>query len=128
MQLLLLRSKQLPGRRINRAISAKKMLEPDFRHQPERPRQPRPDAGDGGDVSDGRVEETLVERQYDEELLDVHLDDGLADERRAEEGPEGDEEVTARDSSQVEQRVRNRSACLFCGITGLVYHFYQFRT
>merc|ERR1719433_1127055 len=89
MQLLLLRSKQLP----------------------ERPRQPRPDAGDGGDVSDGRVEETLVERQYDEELLDVHLDDGLADERRAEEGPEGDEEVTARDSSQVEQRVRNRSAC-----------------
>ena len=85
----------------------------DLGHQPEGPSQPRPDAGDCGDVADGRVEETLVERQYDEELLDVHLDDGLADERRSEKGPEGDEEVTARDSSQVEQRVRNRSASLF---------------
>ena len=42
----------------------------------------------------------------------MHLDDGFADERRAEEGPEGDEEVAARDSGQVEQRVRDRGASL----------------
>ena len=45
---------------------------------PERPCQPRPDRGDGGDVADGRVEEALVEGQDHEELLDVHLDHGLA--------------------------------------------------
>ena len=81
-------------------------------NQPEGHRQPRPDGGEGGDVADGRVQETLVERQYHEKLLDVHLDDGFADERRAEEGPEGDEEVAARDSGQVEQRVRDRGASL----------------
>ena len=87
-------------------------------NQPEGHRQPRPDGGESGDVSDGRVEETLVESQNHEEHLNVHLDDGLADERRAEEGPEGDEEVAARDSGQVEQRVRYRGASLF-----QVHHF-----
>ena len=97
----------------------------DLGHQPEGPRQPRPDTGDGSDVADGRVEETFVERQYDEELLDVHFNDGLADERRAEEGPEGDEEVTARNSSQVEQRVRNRSASLFLLQVQFIIMYYK---
>jgi len=37
----------------------------------------------------------------------MHFDDGLADESGAKEGPEGDEEVSARDASQVKQRVRD---------------------
>ena len=37
----------------------------------------------------------------------MHLEDGFSDESGAEEGPEGDEEVSAGDASQVEQRVRD---------------------
>ena len=37
----------------------------------------------------------------------MHLDDGFAYKRGAEESPEGHEEVTARDARQVEQRVRD---------------------
>ena len=37
----------------------------------------------------------------------MHFDDGFAYERRTEESPEWDEEVTACDPSQVKQRIRN---------------------
>ena len=37
----------------------------------------------------------------------MHLEDGLADESGSEEGPEGDEEVSAGDAGQVEQGVRD---------------------
>ena len=39
--------------------------------------------------------------------LDVHLDDGLSDQGRSEEGPEGDQEVAAGDAGQVEQGIGN---------------------
>lgn len=52
----------------------------------------------------------LIEGNDDEELLDVHLDDGLADQGSPEEGPEGHQEVAARDARQVKQRVRNLHA------------------
>ena len=41
------------------------------------------------------------------EYLNMHLDDGLADERGAEECPEWHEEMAARDARQVKQRVWN---------------------
>ena len=37
----------------------------------------------------------------------MHLEDGFSDESGAEEGPEGDEEVSAGDAGKVEQRVRD---------------------
>ncbi len=40
----------------------------------------------------------------------MHLDDGLADERRAEEGPEGDEKMAAGDAGQVEEGIGNGGA------------------
>ena len=35
----------------------------------------------------------------------MHLNDGLADEGSAKEGPEGNEEVTTRDTCQIKQRI-----------------------
>lgn len=42
--------------------------------------------------------------------LDVHLYDGFPDQRGAKEGPEGHQEMTTSDPSQVEQRVGNLPA------------------
>lgn len=53
------------------------------------------------------LDERLVERNHHKDLLDVHLDDGLADQRGPEERPEGDQEVAASDSRQIKQRIRN---------------------
>jgi hypothetical protein len=61
--------------------------------------------GDGGDVADSSVEQVLVEGHNDKDLLDVHLDDGLADQSGAEKSPEGDEEVAAGDAGQIEQGI-----------------------
>lgn len=63
--------------------------------------------GQPADVAHGHVDQTLVEGEDHEEGLDVHLDDGLADQGGPEEGPEGDQEVAAGDPRQVEQRVGN---------------------
>ncbi len=59
---------------------------------------------------DSRLQQRLVEGENHKDLLDVHLDDGLADERGPEEGPEGDEEMTAGDTGQVEQGIGNGGA------------------
>ncbi len=40
--------------------------------------------------------------------MDVGLDQGLADESSAEELPEGEEQVAAREAREVEQRIGNR--------------------
>ena len=64
-----------------------------------------PEHWDLAEVSHGRVDQALVEGEDDEELLDVHLDHGLPDQGGPEEGPEGHEEVAARDPGQVEQGV-----------------------
>ena len=37
----------------------------------------------------------------------MHLDNSLADGGSPEEGPEGNREVTASDSSEIEERIRN---------------------
>lgn len=50
---------------------------------------------------------TFGEENNDEDHLNVHLDDGLTNEGRAEKGGERNEEVTTGDARQVEQRVRN---------------------
>ena len=47
------------------------------------------------DQRDGVLDQALVEGKDDKELLDVHLDDGLADQGRPEKGPEGDKKVAA---------------------------------
>ena len=54
-----------------------------------------------------RLDVLLIEDYDDHQLLNVHLDDGLADERGAKEGPEGDERVAADDARQVKERIGN---------------------
>lgn len=49
----------------------------------------------------------LREEENDEHLLNVHFDNGLANQRGAEKRPEWDEEMATCDAGQVEQRVRN---------------------
>ena len=66
--------------------------------------------GDHGHVRHRRLNQRLVEGQNDEQLLQVHLDHGLADQRGPEERPERHEKVPAGDPGQVEQRVGYRSA------------------
>ena len=41
--------------------------------------------------------------------LNVHFDDGFADERSTKERAERNEEMTARDASEIKQRIRNLS-------------------
>ncbi len=59
---------------------------------------------------DSRLQQRLVEGENHKDLLDVHLDDGLADERGPKEGPEGDKEMAAGDAGQVEEGVGNGGA------------------
>ena len=60
-------------------------------------------------VGHDRLDQGLVEGHDDEDLLDVHLDNGFPDQRGAKEGPERNQEVSARDPGQVEQWIGNLS-------------------
>lgn len=51
------------------------------------------------------LDQGLVKGDDDEQLLNVHLDDSLADQGGTEERPEGDQKVAACDAGEVEQRV-----------------------
>lgn len=50
---------------------------------------------------------TFAEHKYDEHLLNVHLDNRLSDQRRAEERPKRNQKVSARDAGEIKQRIRN---------------------
>lgn len=65
----------------------------------------RSHVGDPVEIGHSSFDEAFVERENDEDLLDVHLDDGLADEGGTEEGPEGNEKVATSDAGKVEQRI-----------------------
>ena len=49
----------------------------------------------------------LVESDDHEQHLNVHLDDGFADQGGAEEGPEWNQKVAACETGEVEQRIRD---------------------
>lgn len=49
--------------------------------------------------------------------LQVHLDDGLADECGTKEGPERHQKMTTRDAGQVKQGVRNLFVCIHTRIS-----------
>lgn len=53
------------------------------------------------------VHQLLAKRHDNHDFLQMHFNHSLADKSRTEEGPEGHQEVTARDASQIEQRVGN---------------------
>lgn len=53
------------------------------------------------------LEVMFVERNDHEQHLDVHLDDRFTDQGGAEERPEWNQEVAARETGEVEQRVRD---------------------
>lgn len=65
-----------------------------------------PDHREHAQPSQGGRDEGLVERNYDEHFLDVHLYYRLSDEGGAEERPKRDQKMTASDSGQIEQRIR----------------------
>lgn len=54
---------------------------------------------------DRLVDQRLAERNDHKDFLNVHFDNGLAEQRGPEECPEWYEEMAARDASQVEQRI-----------------------
>lgn len=62
---------------------------------------------DCGQQVDRPLNESLVEGNDYEDLLDVHLDHGLANERGSEEGPEWHQKMAASYASQVKKGIGN---------------------
>jgi len=60
-----------------------------------------------GQEIDGPLDQRLIEGDDHEDLLDVHLDHRLANQRGSEERPEWHQEVAAGDSCQIEQGIGN---------------------
>lgn len=56
---------------------------------------------------DSLVDQLLAESHDHDHLLQMHLDYSLPDERCTEECPEGHQEMTAGDASEIKERIRN---------------------